>query len=68
MKNSEIKELTNKEIDEKIVDEKLHLTRLRINHKVSDLDNPHVITESKRVIARLLTERRSREIADQKAE
>ncbi len=68
MKNSEIKELTNIEINEKIVDEKLHLTRLRINHKVSDLDNPQVITESKRFIARLLTEKKSREIADQKAE
>ena len=68
MKNSEIKELTNKEIDEKIIDENDHLTRLRINHKVSDLDNPHVITESKRFIARLLTEKRSREIAGQNAE
>jgi len=61
MKNSEIKDLTEKEIIAKIEEEKTLLIRLRINHKVSSLDNPHKITESKRFIARLNTELRQRE-------
>lgn len=68
MKNSEIKELTDKEIVEKIADEKENLTRMRINHKVSDLDNPQKISELKKLIARLKTEKRVREINSNKAE
>ena len=68
MKNSEIKELTDKEIIEKITDEKSNLVRMRINHKVSDLDNPQKISELKKLIARLKTEKRAREINSNKAE
>ena len=67
MKNSEIRDLTNKEIEEKIQEERAQLTRLRINHKVTDLENPHVIRETKRVIAKLKTEKRKRELADNTA-
>ena len=56
MKSSEIRELTTKELIERIEDEKNMLVRLRLNHAVSPLDNPHKITKQKRTIARLLTE------------
>jgi len=40
------------------------LVSLRMNHKISDLENPHQITDSKRFIARLMTELRKRELSE----
>ena len=62
MKSSEIKELTTKELIEKIDNEKTQLTRLKLNHAVSPLDNPLKITETRKDIARLKTELRKREL------
>ncbi|NOQ24242.1 MAG: 50S ribosomal protein L29 [Bacteroidales bacterium] len=62
MKSSEIKELTTKELVEKIDTEKTQLTRLKLNHAVSPLDNPLKITETRKDIARLKTELRKREL------
>jgi large subunit ribosomal protein L29 len=56
MKPSEIKELTNKEIEERIESEQGHLTQQKLNHAVSPLDNPMKIRETKKNIARLKTE------------
>ncbi|RLD44834.1 MAG: 50S ribosomal protein L29 [Bacteroidetes bacterium] len=49
---------------DRLDEEKKHLTRLRINHAVSPLENPHQITENKKTIARLNTELRRREIEE----
>jgi len=62
MKNSEIRELTTKELIEKLDDEKSLIVRMRLNHAVSPLDNPNKIGESKKLIARLNTEIRKREL------
>ena len=62
MKNSEIRELTTKELNERIDTEKTHLTRLKLNHTVSPLDNPLKIQEARKNIARLKTELRKREL------
>jgi large subunit ribosomal protein L29 len=62
MKSSEIKELTTKELEEKIDTESTHLTRLKLNHTVSPLDNPLKIKETRKNIARLKTELRKREL------
>jgi large subunit ribosomal protein L29 len=62
MKNPEIKELTTKELIEKVEDEKALLVRMKLNHTISPLDNPNKIGESKRLIARLKTEVRKREL------
>ena len=62
MKTSEIKELTDKEIQEKIQLETETLVRLNMNHAVSPLDNPLKIKEARRNIARLKTIVRQREI------
>ncbi len=67
MKNSEIRELSTKELLERLEIEQDNLTNLRMNHKVSDLDNPHQIKESKRLIARLKTEFRQRELNEAKS-
>lgn len=62
MKTSEINELTDKEIQERIQLEKETLVRLNMNHAVSPLDNPLKIKDVRRVIARLKTVLRQREI------
>ncbi len=67
MKNSEIKELTTKELIERLDNEQTNRVSLRMNHKVTDLENPQQITESKRFIARLKTELRKRELNENKS-
>jgi large subunit ribosomal protein L29 len=56
MKNTEIIELTDKELNERLDNEKDYLLRLRLNHAISPLDNPMKIKESRRNIARMITE------------
>ncbi|MCF8370483.1 MAG: 50S ribosomal protein L29 [Bacteroidales bacterium] len=63
MKNSEIIQLTNKELIERMDEEKAILTKLKLNHAVSPLDNPHKISNSRRNIARMKTEIRQREMS-----
>ncbi len=62
MKNSEIRELTTKELMEKLEDEQALIVRMRLNHTVSPLDNPNKIGETRKLIARLKTEIRKREL------
>jgi len=67
MKNSEIIELTTKEVIEKLEDEKSLLVRMKLNHAVSPLDNPNKLGESKKLIARLNTEIRKRELENKES-
>ncbi|NLL28050.1 MAG: 50S ribosomal protein L29 [Bacteroidales bacterium] len=62
MKTEVIKEMTSKELRERLEAERNHITRLRMNHAVNPLDNPVVIGQTKKVIARILTELRKREL------
>ena len=62
MKTSEIQELTTKEVAERIENEKNLLIRQKINNAVSPLDNPLKIKKTRRIIARLMTEMRQRDI------
>jgi large subunit ribosomal protein L29 len=66
MKAQEIKELSLKEIIEKIETDKISLSRMKINHSISPLENPNKIKELKKDIARLKTELTIRE-CNQKA-
>ena len=63
MKNSEILELTDQELMERLDNEKDYLSRLRLNHAISPLDNPHKLTEARRNVARLFTEVNRRQMA-----
>jgi len=62
MKASEIKELTTKEICEKIKDSKIELTKLRMNHAISPLENPNQLKDTRKTVARLKTELRYRQL------
>lgn len=66
MKNSEIREFTTKEIAERIDTEKDRLTRMKLNHAISPLENPIVLVEARKNIARLKTEMRSRQLTEKK--
>ena len=65
MKTREIKELTTAEIQDRLVAEKENLTRMTLNHAISPLDNPVLIRETRRTLARLATELRQRELNQQ---
>ena len=62
MNKSEIKELSTKELKERLEAAVVALTQLEINHSVSPLDNPAKITQDRKMIARMKTELRSREL------
>lgn len=62
MKQSVIIELSDADLIERLEEETKQLTRMRINHAVSPLDNPMKIREYRRTIARIKTEIRKREL------
>ena len=62
MNKAEIKELSTKELKERLEAAEVALNQLEINHSVSPLDNPAKITKERRMIARMKTELRSREL------
>lgn len=61
MKPSVIKEMTTEEIKDKISDEKAALTKLKMHHAVSQLENPMQLRYRRRDIARFKTELTKRE-------
>ncbi len=65
MKIKEIKDLNNKDIQDKIDAEIAQLDNLKLNHSISPLDNPGVIKEARKTVARLKTELRQRELNQQ---
>ena len=62
MKNADIKALSIAELNEKIISEKEALQKLRFAHQVSSIENPMKISETRKVIARLKTELRAKEL------
>jgi large subunit ribosomal protein L29 len=60
MEQKVIRELTTGEIIERLDEEKKQLTKLKLNHAVSPLENPNKIKTYRRTIARLETELRRR--------
>jgi len=68
MKSSEILELSLRELKERIDNEKNFLTRLKLNHAISPLDNPLKIRAARRNIARLMTELGKRQLTTENKE
>jgi len=60
MKYSEIKELPNKELVERYKEERVRYTKMQFQNAVAPLDQPHKLRETRREIARLLTELNNR--------
>ena len=64
MKNSEIRELTNEEILKKIDEYKEELFNLRFSQATGNLEKPSRIKELRKLVARMKTILREREIKE----
>jgi len=62
MKQSEVTQLTTDELLERIENEREALEKLQMSHTVSQLENPMILRQKRRDIARLSTELRNREL------
>lgn len=63
MKNLEIVALSLEELQEKIGTEVDSLQKLNFAHSISPIENPMKIRQAKKLIARLKTELRAKELA-----
>lgn len=63
MKPAVLREMKSDELVEKLEMEQEGLSKLRMNHSVSQLENPMLLRTKKREVAQLKTEIRRRELA-----
>ncbi len=62
MKKEEIREMSTADLTERLAAMEKDYLQLRINHAVTPVDNPAKITADRRMIARVKTELRRREL------
>lgn len=62
MENHQIRDLSDKQLAETIAQETLNLTKMRLSHAVSSLENPKKLDQTRKLIARLKTEQRARQL------
>ena len=55
MKAEELRSMTAEQLGVKLQDLKKELFNLRFQHAINQLDNPHIITDVKHDIARVMT-------------
>ncbi|MFO8055175.1 MAG: 50S ribosomal protein L29 [Bacteroidales bacterium] len=66
MKQEVITEMSTVDLQERLEAEEKQLTRLKLNHAVSPLENPLKIREYRKTVARIKTELRKREMVETK--
>ena len=66
MKKENIKELTDKELKDRLEQVQKEDVQEKIQHTISPLDNPAKITLDRKLIARIKTEIRERELKNNK--
>jgi len=62
MKKEEIKEMSTQDLKDRLETMEKDYAQLKINHAISPVDNPAKITADRRMIARVKTELRSRQL------
>ena len=62
MKKVEIREMSTADLRERLAQMEIEYLQQRMNHAVTPLDNPAKITADRRMIARVKTELRQREL------
>ncbi len=62
MKKVEIKEMATQDLKDRLEQMEKEYAQLKINHSVSPIDNPAQIRRDRRMIARVKTELRQREL------
>jgi large subunit ribosomal protein L29 len=66
MKQEDIKQLSTADLNDRIKEQTVSLSKLKLNHSVSPIENPASITANRKTVARLQTELRSRQLAEAK--
>ena len=61
-KQESIREMSTADLNDRLDQAREQLVKMRLNHAVSPLDNPNQIRETRKNIARYLTELRRREL------
>lgn len=67
MKNTDLTALSVTDLQERIRDEKAILHKMRFNHTVSPVENPTRIRQSRREVARMMTELNARQRSNNNA-
>lgn len=62
MKQVDIKDLSVDDLTEKFAEQKDVLSKLKLSHSVSPLENPMQLKSARRTVARLQTELKKREL------
>ena len=62
MKSNVLREMPENELNDILFETRDRLAKMKMSHAVSPLENPHQMRYVKRDIARILTEKRRREI------
>ncbi len=62
MTKAEIKELSTQDLRDRLEQMEQEYLQLKVNHSVSPVDNPAKITADRKMIARVKTELRQREL------
>ena len=62
MKIAEIRELSTAELTERVEAEVTRYAQMKLNHAISPLENPEMLKQLRREIARMKGELRSREL------
>jgi len=65
MEQKVIRELSTAELYERLAEERIQLTKLKLNHAVSPLENTNKLKVYKKAVARFETEIRKRIIEEQ---
>ena len=65
-KQEAIREMSTADLNDRLDQAHEQLVKMRLNHAVSPLDNPNQIRETRKNIARYLTELRRRELEGNK--
>ena len=63
MSNKIYKEMTNEELKKKLFDSRLDYQKIKLQHSVSQIENPSQIKYIRRNIARMITELKNRDIS-----
>lgn len=66
MKKEAINELSTADLMERIEEQRSQYIKMKLNHAVSPLDNPHKLGACRKEIARMMTELRKREMMENK--
>ncbi|HJH59963.1 MAG TPA: 50S ribosomal protein L29 [Bacteroidetes bacterium] len=64
--NEVINDLSTADLMERLEETRTHYVKMKLQHAVSPLENPHKLSECRKSIARIMTELRRREIESNK--